>query len=110
MFILTVKAIVVKNIHMKTLSGAPVTAMYNSTAVRSYSLSGRFWTLGEVQFADRAYPAIDCIDLDRCGFQVLGWSFPADCSSEINIRRDLLDTPKDFEPIPLDLRIISRVL
>ena len=41
----TAKAIVAKNIHVRTLSGAPMTVMCNSTAVRSYSLSECFWAL-----------------------------------------------------------------
>ena len=88
MFIPIAKAVVAKNIHVMTLSGAPVTVMCNSTEVRSYSSSECLWTLDEVRFVDRAYPAIECIDLDRRGIQVLEWSFPADCSRGTSVRRD----------------------
>jgi len=88
MFIPTAKAVFAKNIHVTTLSGAPVTVMCNSTEVRSYSSSECFWTLGEVRFADRAYLAIEYIDPDRRGIQVLEWSFPADCSRGTSVRRD----------------------
>jgi hypothetical protein len=86
MFIPTAKEIVVKDIEVTTLSGAPVTVMCNSTAVRSHSSSGCFHTLGSVPFADVAYPAIERIDPDRRGVQVLEWSFRADCGRETSIR------------------------
>jgi len=81
------KGIVAKDIRVTTLSGAAVTVMCDPTTVRSYSSSEHSRTLG-ARFADRAHPAIECIDLDRRRVRVFERSFPADRGRKMSMRGD----------------------
>ncbi len=68
-FIPTANGIVTKDIHTKTLSGAPVTVVCDPTVI-VLSLLDVF----------RHWLCISGIDLDWRGVQMLGWPFPANMS------------------------------